>query len=87
MLKGKIQRAFTRTGWVQVGRRKKLIRVEEPPSRRLVLLLQLSIVALICLSIIEALHIIILRGFNWEVFTAITGLIGTVSGIFISQKA
>ena len=61
--------------------------IELPPSQRLVLFLQLSIVAVICLSIIEALHILILRSFNWEVFAAITGLIGTITGVFVSKRA
>ena len=87
MLKGKIRKAFTKTVLVQHGRRKKLIRVEEPPSERLVLFLQISIVAVICLSLIEALHIIVLRSFNWEVFAAITGLIGTITGVFASKRA
>jgi len=86
MLKGKIRRAFTRTVWVQVGRGKKLIRLEKPPSERLVLFLQLSIVALICLSLIEIAHIIMLRSFNWEVFATITGLIGTITGVFVSKR-
>ena len=87
MLKGKIRRAFTRTAWVQVEKRKKLIRVEELPSERLVLFLQVSIVSVVCLSLIEALHILVLRSFNWEVFAAITGLIGTITGVFVSKRA
>jgi len=72
---------------VQVGRHKKLIRVEKPPAERLVFFLQLSIVAVICLSLIEAVHILILRSFNWEVFAAITGLIGTMTSVFVSKRA
>lgn len=87
MLRDRIRSAFTRTIWVQIGRGKKLHRLEVPPSQRLVLFLQLSIVALICLSLIEALHILVLRAFNWEVFAAITGLIGTITGVFVSKRA
>lgn len=87
MLRDRIRNAFTRTIWVQIGRGKKLRRLEVPPSQRLVLFLQLSIVALICLSIIEALHIIVLCSFNWEVFAAITGLIGTITGGLVSKRA
>jgi hypothetical protein len=87
LLKGKVRRAFTRTVWVQAGKGKKLIRVEEPPSERLVLFLQLNVAALICLSLIEIAHIIMLRSFNWEVFAAVTGLIGTITGAFVSKRA
>ena len=87
MLKRWIQRVLTKTVLIQYGRRKKLHRVEEPPSERIVLLVELSIVALICLSLIEALHILVLHSFNWEVFAAITGLIGTITGVFASKRA
>ncbi len=87
MLKRWIRRALTKTALIQHGRRKKLLKVEEPPSERLVLFLQVSIVAVVCLTFIEALHILVLRSFNWEVFTAITALIGTITGVFVSKKA
>ena len=87
MLNRWIRRLLTKTVPIQRGSLKKLEHVELPPSERLVLFLQLSIVALICLTIIEALHILVLRSFNWEVFAAITGLIGTITGVFVSKKA
>ena len=86
-LKDWIRRVFTKTGWVHRGKFKKLVRVDEAPSERLVLFLQLSIVTLICLTLIEALHILVLRSFNWEVFSVITSLIGTITGVFVSQRA
>jgi hypothetical protein len=81
-----IRRLLTKTVPVQRGRLKKLEHVEIPPSQRLVLFLQLSIVTLICLSLIEIAHIVVLRSFNWEVFAAISGLIGTITGVFVSKK-
>lgn len=32
-------------------------------------------------------YILALRSFNWEVFAAITGLTGTIIGIFVSRRA
>ena len=86
MLSCRIRRLLTKTVPIQRGQLKKLEHVEIPPSERLVLFLQLSIVALICLSTLEALHILVLRSFNWEVFAAITTLIGTITGVFVSKK-
>jgi hypothetical protein len=40
----------------------------------------------VCLSALEIAHMAFLGAWNSEVFAAITGLIGTISGILISQK-
>jgi len=87
MLKEKIRNAFTKTVWIQRGKRKKLERIEAPPSERLVLGIIFAIVALIGLVIIEVAYMAFLRRWNSEIFSAITGLIGTILGVFISQKA
>ncbi len=87
MLKEKINNALTKTFWIQKGKSKKLERIEVPPSERLVLGIVFAIAALIGLVIIEVAHVAFLRTWNSEIFSAITGLIGALSGIFISQKA
>ena len=87
MLKEKIRSAFTRTVWIQQGARKKLQRIEVPPSEKLVLGVCFAIAALIGLVILEVAHMAYLGSWNSEIFAAITGLTGTISGIFISQKA
>ena len=87
MLRGKIRSAFTRTVWIQQGARKKLQRVEVPPSEKLVLGVCFAIAALIGLVILEVAHMAYLGSWSSEIFAAIAGLIGTISGIFISQKA
>ncbi|MEM3618450.1 MAG: hypothetical protein QXK47_05200 [Candidatus Bathyarchaeia archaeon] len=56
------------------------------PSETLVLLVKFSVAATILLTGLEIVHVLILGKWNSEVFAAISGLIGTVSGIFISQK-
>ncbi|MDH5782050.1 MAG: hypothetical protein OEZ35_00065 [Candidatus Bathyarchaeota archaeon] len=39
-----------------------------------------------CLSGLEAVHLIVLGKWNAEVFTVIAGLIGNITGIFLTQK-
>jgi hypothetical protein len=87
MLRDKIRSAFTKTVWLQTGKRKKLQRIEVPPSERLVLSIVFAIAALIGLVIIEVAHMAFLGAWNSEIFSAITTLIGTILGVFISQKA
>jgi tetrahydromethanopterin S-methyltransferase subunit E len=41
----------------------------------------------VCLTTLEVAHVIFLGKWNSEVFAAITGLSGTVIGIFMGQKA
>ncbi len=87
MLRDKIRSVFTKTVWLQTGKRKKLQRIEVPPSERLVLGICFAIAALIGLVIIEVAHMAFLGAWNSEIFSAITALIGTILGVFISRKA
>jgi len=41
----------------------------------------------VCLSALEVAHMAFLGSWNSEVFAAITGLIGTVAGILVGQRA
>jgi len=41
----------------------------------------------VCFSGLELAHVLLLGSWNSEVFSAITGLSGTISGIFVGQKA
>lgn len=66
------------------GRR---LRVEEiPPSERLVMLFQFSLVAMIAMTVLEIAHLALLGVWNSEIFAAITGLVGTVMGIIIGAR-
>lgn len=87
MLTAIIRKALTKTEVRQVRGGKKLERVELPPSERLVYGLYFAFLALTMLTILEALHIVFLHSFSNEVFSAITTIIGTILGVFISQKA
>ena len=86
-MRNRIREALTQTVWIQHGTRKKPKKMVVEPSERLVLGLYFALLALILLTFLEATYIIILHSFNNEIFAAITGLIGTITGVFISQKS
>lgn len=75
-----VKRALTRKR-VQRGRA-----VSEEPDQRVVYVVKFAIAMLVCLSAVEIAYLVILRTWNSEVFSAITGLIGTVTGIFVGSK-
>lgn len=83
----KLRKALTKQVWVQLGSRKKPEQIELEPSNRLVYGIYFAFIALTCLTILEATHMLVLRNFSNEIFAAITGLVGTVLGIFLGQKA
>lgn len=63
------------------------LRVEEiPPSERLVMLFQFSLIAIIALTALEIAHLAFLGVWNSEIFAAIMGLVGTVTGMVIGAK-
>jgi hypothetical protein len=41
----------------------------------------------VCLSFLEVGYLIVMQSWNKEIFAAITGLIGTISGVLIGHKA
>lgn len=61
--------------------------MEVAPSDRLVLGTKFAIALTGCFTVIEVAHLALLGSWNSEVFAAITGLAGTVTGILISQKS
>jgi len=77
---------FSKRIAVQLGRNKKIEFVEVLPSDRLVYGVTFAIIALICLVILEAIHIVVFRTFNSEIFASITFVIGTILGSFFTQK-
>ncbi|MBC7131252.1 hypothetical protein H5T51_08620 [Candidatus Bathyarchaeota archaeon] len=81
-----IKRALTRRvirrttrGHIQV--------IEEPPSRSLLYTVYFSLGMVACLTILEATHLIMLKTWNTEIFTAISGLIGNITGVFSARLA
>ena len=85
-LRSWIRKALTRTEYRRTGRSKKIERIELPPSERLVYGLYFAFLALILLTILETIHIIFLHAFSTEIFAAITALIGTITGIFLTSR-
>jgi len=72
---------------VQVkGPRGQVKYVEEPPSQKLLYGIYFALAALITLAVLEAIHILVVKTFNSEIFSAISLVIGTILGAFFSQK-
>jgi hypothetical protein len=80
-----IKKALTRKISVKRGRGQQT--VEVTPSERLVLGVKFAIVMTLILSALEVAHMAFLGSWSSEIFAVITGLIGTVSGVLISQHA
>ena len=75
-----IRKALTRRQIKQTGKRtRKIEYVEIPPSERLVYTVQF------CLISIEIVHIIVLKSFNQSIFSTISGIIGTLIGVFLAK--
>ena len=65
--------------------RARIIIVE--PDAKLVYLVKFSIGMTVCLTGLEIAYMAFMHVWNTEIFAAITGLIGTITGIFVGQKA
>ncbi len=80
------------TDWVKKALTRKTaskrgLKEDIAPDERLVLGTKFAIAITFCLSAIEIASIAFLGAWNGEVFAAIMGLTGTVTGILISQKS
>jgi len=82
-MKNPIREALTKTIQVRKGRQE----VEVPPSQRLLYTVYFSLGMVACLSALEAVHLVVLGRWNNEIFTVIAGLVGNITGIFLTQKA
>jgi hypothetical protein len=60
--------------------------VVEEPDVTLVYAVKFGVGMTACLTAIEVAQMALLRTWNSEVFASITGLIGTVVGIFFGRK-
>lgn len=60
--------------------------VHEEPDETLVYVVKFALGMTAGLVALQIAHLAILRAWNSEVFAAITGLIGTVTGIFVGSK-
>jgi hypothetical protein len=80
-----IKRALTRRV-KQKGTRSSQVLVVDP-DERLVYAVKFAICMTACLTALEVAHLAVLGMWNSEIFAAITGLSGTVMGIFVGKKA
>jgi hypothetical protein len=80
-----IKKALTKTVQRKGSRGKTEIIVVQP-NEKLVLGVKFAIGMTVCLSALEIAHMAFLGSWNSEIFAAITGLSGTVMGIFVGQK-
>jgi hypothetical protein len=72
--------------WIKKALTRHVRNREIPPDHRLVYGVKFAIAMTISLSALEIAHLAFLSRWNSEIFAAITGLTGTVSGILIAQK-
>ena len=77
-----VKRALTRNIHSKKGLKEAI-----EPNERLVLGTKFAIALTFCLTALEIAHLALLGTWNSEVFAAITGLAGTITGILISQKS
>lgn len=80
-----VKRALTRKTKRKGSRGSQEIQVVEP-DERIVYGVKFAIGMTACLSAIEVAHLAFLGSWNSEVFASITGLSGTVLGIFVGHK-
>jgi hypothetical protein len=60
--------------------------IEEEPNSKLVLGVKFAIAMTAFMSALELAHLAFLHTWNAEIFASITGLSGTVIGLFVGQK-
>ena len=61
--------------------------VTEEPDEKLVIVVKFGLTMTVLLSGLELAHILLLGSWNSEIFAAIAGLSGTVSGIFVGKRS
>jgi hypothetical protein len=78
--------------WVKKALTRKLRNRGRPalviePDEKLVLLVKFTIVMTLSLAGLEVACLLVLHAWNYEVFAAISGLVGTVTGVLIGRHA
>ena len=79
------------SGWVRRALARKSVQrgrvVTEEPDERLVIVVKFGLAMTLVFSGLELAHILLLGSWNSEIFAAISGLSGTVSGIFVGKRS
>jgi len=81
-----VKQSLTRTVAVK-GLRGKTRYVSCPPDPVLVYGVYFAIAGVIGLTALQIVHVVVLRQWNSEIFAVMTGLIGTIIGVFFGNKA
>jgi hypothetical protein len=81
-----VKRALTRRTKRKGTRSSQEVLVTEP-DERIVYAVKFAIGMTACLTVLEVAHLAFLGVWNSEIFASITGLSGTVLGIFVGHKA
>ena len=78
-------------GWVRRALARKSVQrgrvVTEDPDERLVIVVKFGLAMTLVFSGLELAHILLLGSWNSEIFAAISGLSGTLSGIFVGKRS
>jgi hypothetical protein len=61
--------------------------VVEEPNEKLVWGVKFALGVTVCLSGLEVAYLVVLGSWSSEIFSAITGVIGTISGVLIGSHA
>ena len=61
--------------------------VVEEPSEQLIVIVKFGLAMTLLMSGLELAHILLLGRWNSEIFSAISGLAGTISGIFVGKRS
>ena len=79
------------SGWVRRALARKSVQrgrvVTEDPDEKLVIVVKFGLAMTLVFSGLELAHILLLGCWNSEIFAAISGLSGTVSGIFVGKRS
>jgi len=81
-----IKKALTRRALAS-GPRESAMLLEVEPSDKLIYAVAFAIISLISLTALQIAYLLILKEWNSEIFAAITGLVGTILGVFFGKKA
>jgi hypothetical protein len=60
--------------------------IDDEPNEKLILGVKFAIAITAMLSTLEIFHMVFMQTWNSEIFAAIAGLSGTITGIFVGQK-
>lgn len=79
------------TDWIKRALARKRIQrgrvIIEEPNEKLVWGVKFAIGMTACLSGLQVAHLLVLGSWSSEIFSTITGLIGTISGVLIGSHA